>query len=99
MNISRSELANKINDDSFITQVSKNYFRSYDKNGDKYIAKKELMIIMTDISKTYFGCLPEKSAIEAQFKKIDRDKNEKIDFAEFKSFIKEFLKMIVDFNI
>ena len=98
MNISKSELANKIKDDNFITQVSKKYFLNYDKNGDNFIVKKELTNVMTDISKTFFGCEPEKAAIETQFKKLDKDKNDKIDFGEFKSFIKEFLKMIVEFS-
>ena len=52
---------------------------------------------MTDISNTYFGCPPEKSAIEDQFQKLDKDKNDRIDFNEFKDFIKEYLQMVVEF--
>ena len=98
MNTNKNELANKIKDDNFITQVSKKYFLNYDKNKDNFIVKKELMNVMTDISNTFFGCAPEKAAIETQFQKLDKDKNDKIDFAEFKSFIKEYLKMIVEFS-
>ena len=96
MNISKDELARKIKDDNFISEVAKKYFVNYDKNTNSYIEKKELMTIMTDISKTYFGCAPEKVAFESQFNKFDKDKNNKIDFSEFKGFIKEYLKMIVE---
>ena len=52
---------------------------------------------MKDISLTFFGCEPEKGAIEEQFKKLDKDKNAKIDFNEFKAFIKEYLTMIAQY--
>ena len=91
MNISRDELPKKINDDGFITEVSKKYFYNYDKNTNNYIEKTELIKIMKDISLTFFGCKPEKGAIETQFHKLDKDKNDKIDFAEFKAFIEGYL--------
>ena len=99
MNISKEELPKKINDDNFITEVSKKYFYNYDKNINSFIEKKELVKIMKDISMTFFGCEPEKGAIESQFKKLDKDKNEKIDFSEFKAFIKDYLKMVVEYVI
>ena len=97
MNISKEELSKKINDDNFITEVAKTYFSHYDKNLNKSLEKKEIMIIMKDISKTYFGCEPENSAIETQFQKLDKDRNNKIDFQEFKHFIKEYLDMLVSY--
>ena len=97
MNISKKDLPKKIKDDSFITEVSKKYFYNYDKNTNSYIEKAELVKIMKDISLTFFGCEPEKGAIEEQFKKLDKDKNDKIDFNEFKGFIKEYLTMIVQY--
>ena len=33
---------------------------------------------MIDISNTYFGCPPQKSAIKHQFQKLDKDKNSPI---------------------
>ncbi len=97
MNISLEELKNKINDDGFITEVAKKYFQHYDRNSNGSIDKKELVKIMKDISKIYFGCEPEKGAIETQFHNLDKDRNNNIDFLEFKAFIKEYLKMIVEF--
>ena len=97
MNISKDELTKKINDKGFINEVAKKYFEHYDLNTNSYIEKKELVKIMTDISNTYFGCPPEKSAIEDQFQKLDKDKNDRIDFNEFKNFIKEYLQMVVEF--
>ena len=95
MNI--NNLAQKVEDDAFITEVSKKYFTHYDRNGDNLLEKKELLTVMTDIAQTFFGCTPEKGAIDFQFSKLDTDKNNRIDFAEFKAFIKDYLKMMVDF--
>ena len=99
MNISIDELKKKINDDSFIAEVSNKYLQHYDRNSNGCIEKKELVKIMKDITKTFFGCEPEQSAIETQFQKIDKDGNNTIDANEFKDFIKEYLKMVVDFVI
>ena len=49
---------------------------------------------MKDIAITFYGCEPEKGAIESQFEQLDKDKNNKIDIKEFKQFIKDYLKMI-----
>ena len=97
MSINKADLAKKINDEGFITEVAKKYFENYDINNNGYIEKKELLNIMKSISMTYFNCEPEKGVIESQFSKLDKDKNNKIDLVEFKSFIKDFLQMIVEF--
>ena len=52
---------------------------------------------MRDIAKTFFGCEPELAAIESQFQKLDKDGNNRIDMSEFKPFIKEYLKMMIQF--
>jgi len=50
------------------------------------------MKAMHDIAKTFYGCEPEKTAIEDQFHKLDKDKSNALDFNEFKTFIKEYIK-------
>ena len=97
MSFNKANLANKIKDDAFVSEVAKKYFDNYDINSNGYIEKKELSNVMKSISMTYFNCEPEKGVIEAQFSKLDKDKNNKLDLAEFKSFIKDFLKMMVEF--
>ena len=97
MSFNRDELAKKIKDDNFIFDVAKRYFDSYDKNSSGYIEIKELARIMSDMSKTFFNCTPEKGMIEAQFGKLDKDKNNKVDFIEFKNFIKEFLQNMIEY--
>ncbi len=99
MNFDIKELSQKIKDENFISEVSSKYFDFYDKNNNNYIDKKELMKIMADIARTFFGCEPEKVAMESQFQKIDKDRNNHIDRNEFRGFIKEYLKMLVDFKI
>ena len=42
--------------------------------------------IMTDIAKVFYGCEPEKAAIETQFKKLDKSgKNWKSKIRKFKT--------------
>ena len=96
MNINKDELAKKIYDDSFVTKVTKKYFDHYDKNSNRFLEKNELLEVMKDIAKTIFGCDPEKGALESQFEKLDKDKNNKIDLSEFKPFIREYLEMMVN---
>ena len=96
MEINKEDLMNKANDDSFITQVAQKYFQFYDKNTNNSIDKKELKKIMKDIAKTFYGCEPEKEAIEEQFKNLDKDNNNSIDFNEFKTFIKDYIKMLLE---
>ena len=97
MNFNKDELVNKINDEAFITQVAEKYLAYYDKNKSSSSEKKEILKIMTDIAKVFYGCEPEKAAIETQFKKLDKDKNQILDFNEFKVFIQEYIKMLIEF--
>ena len=97
MRLNKDELINNINDDNFITKVAKDFFIFYDKNTDSTIGKDELLKVMTDIAQTFYNTSPEKDAVEDQFEKIDVDKNRAIDFNEFKTFIKEYIKMLIEF--
>ena len=97
MDFNKDELVKRIDDDSFITEVAEKFFRYYDKNKNSIIEKNELIRTMKDISRTFYGCEPEASAIETQFEKLDKDKNKGIDFNEFKSFIRNYIKMLIEF--
>ena len=97
MDINKDELISRINDDAFVTQVAEKYFKYYDINMNSIIEKNELLRAMKDIAKTFYGCEPEKSAIESQFEKLDKDKSKGIDFKEFKLFIKNYIKMLIEF--
>ena len=52
---------------------------------------------MNDIAKVFYGCEPEKAALEKQFDKLDKDKNKTLDFNEFKSFIHDYISMLIEF--
>ena len=97
MELNKDELINRIDDDAFVTEVAEKFFRYYDKNMNSIIEKNELLRAMKDIAKTFYGCEPEKSAIETQFQKLDQDKSKGIDFNEFKKFIKNYIKMLIEF--
>ena len=97
MDFNKDELINKIDDDSFITEVAERFFRYYDKDKNNQIGKKELIRAMKDISRTFYGCEPEASAIETQFQKLDKDRSKGIDFNEFRTFIRNYIKMLIEF--
>ena len=97
MDFNKDELVKRIDDDSFITEVAEKFFGYYDKNKNSIIEKNELIRAMKDISRTFYGCEPEASAIETQFEKLDKDKSKGIDFNEFKSFIRNYIKMLIEF--
>ena len=97
MDFNKDELVKRIDDDSFITEVAEKFFRYYDKNKNSIIEKNELIRAMKDISRTFYGCEPEASAIETQFEKLDKDKSKGINFNEFKSFIRNYIKMLIEF--
>ena len=97
MELNKEELINKINDDSFITEVAEKFFIHYDKNMNSSLEKNELLKIMSDIAKTFYGCKPEKGALDAQFEKLDKDKSKTIDFNEFKIFIQDYIRMLIEF--
>ena len=97
MDLNKDELVNKINDDSFITQVAEKFFKYYDLNKNNLIEKKELKKAMHDIAKTFYDCEPEREAIEDQFEKLDKDKSNALDFNEFKIFIQEYIRMLSEY--
>ena len=94
MELNKEELISKVNDDAFITQTAERFFNFYDRNKNSSLEKKELFKVMKDIAKTFYGCEPEKGAIEDQFKKLDKDKSNTIDFNEFKIFIRDYIRML-----
>ena len=97
MDFNREDLINKKNDEAFITQIAEKYLLFYDKNKNSSLEKKELIKIMNDIAKVFYGCEPEKAALEKQFDKLDKDKNKTLDFNEFKSFIHDYISMLIEF--
>ena len=97
MKLNKDELIKRIDDDTFVTEVAEKFFRYYDINTNSIIEKNELLRAMKDIAKTFYGCEPEKNAIETQFQKLDQDKSKGIDFNEFKKFIKNYIKMLIEF--
>ena len=97
MELNKDELIKRIDDDAFVTDVAEKFFRHYDINTNSIIEKNELLRAMKDIAKTFYGCEPEKNAIETQFQKLDQDKSKGIDFNEFKKFIKNYIKMLIEF--
>ena len=85
----------KLNDDQYLTSISKQAFVAADKNHNELISLKELRACMNEIAQG-LGCgLPTDKDVQEMFSHLDSNKDKKIDFNEFKSFVKEnMLKLI-----
>ncbi len=99
MDINKKELAKRITDDAFIESITQKLFHRYDLNKNNFLEKDELMNIMRDVAKEVFNCEPEDVALETEFEKLDKDKNNKIDISEFSYFIKQYINLVMNDNL
>ena len=96
MDVDKNEIIERINDDEFIDKLTRKIFIYYDLNKNNYIEKNELMNAMRDVSRKIFNTEPEQSAVETEFKKLDKDNNNLIDILEFRTFVKQYLNIVIN---
>ena len=91
----KEEMRAKLNDDQYLTSVAKQAFAAADKNHNNLISLKELKACMNELAQG-LGCVePTDKDVQEMFTHLDSNKDKKIDFNEFKSFVKEnMLKLI-----
>ena len=99
MDVNKNEIIERRNDDAFIDELTRKIFIYYDLNKNNYIEKNELMNAMRDISKKIFNTEPEQSAVETEFKKLDKDNNNLIDILEFRTFVKQYLNLVINCSL
>ena len=99
MDIDKNEVIGRINDDEFINDLTHRIFIHYDVNGDNFIEKKELKNIMRDVAHKIFNTEPEQSAIETEFQKLDTYHDNLIDILEFKTFVKQYLNLLINSSL
>ena len=85
-----------LEDDAYLTHISKKSFDRADKNHNGTIDIKELKACMIDIAQGLGKAIPDKDAIKNEFFNLDKDGNKTIDFEEFKLFIKKNILTIID---
>ena len=92
----KENMRKQLNDDTYLTNIAKKSFESADKNHNGTIDIKELKACMIDISQGLGCAIPKDEIIRDEFYKLDRDRNQKIDFLEFKNFVKKNMLILID---
>ena len=86
----------QLEDDNYLTSISKKPFEEADKNKNGTIDFKELKACMVEIAQGMGDKIPKDKIIAEEFHYLDKDKNKTIDFKEFKMFIKNNMLRIID---
>ena len=86
----------QIEDDNYLTSISKKPFEEADKNKNGTIDFKELKACMIEIAQGMGDKIPKDKIIVEEFQYLDKDRNKTIDFNEFKMFIKNNMLRIID---
>ena len=92
----KEKMIQQLNDDAYLTQISKKPFEAADKNKNGQIEIKELKACMIEIAQGMGKEIPNNKAILEEFLKLDKDKSKTIDFPEFKTFVKNNMIKIIN---
>lgn len=92
----KEKMRKQLNDEAYLTSISKKSFEAADKNHNGTIDINELKACMIDIAQGLGTPIPKNEVIIDEFYNLDRDKNRTIDFLEFKSFVKKNMLKIID---
>ena len=92
----KSNMKNQLNDDAYLTKIATKAFQTADKNDNGSIDIKELKACMIDIAQGLGAAIPKDEVIRDEFYKFDVNKNQTLDFQEFKIFVKKTLLILID---
>ena len=92
----KEKMLKQLDDDEYLTKISKKPFESADKNKNGQIDIKELKACMIEIAQGMGAEIPKDKVIIEEFYSLDKDKNKTIDFNEFKIFIKNNMTKIIN---
>ena len=92
----KEKMRQQLNDDNFLTAVTKKSFEQADKNNNGTIDIRELKACMIDIAQGLGNEVPEEESAKNEFFKLDKDKNNTVDFDEFKIFLKKNMLILID---
>ena len=92
----KERMKKQLENDAYLTQISKKAFEQADKNKNGAIDIKELKACIIEIAQGLGKEIPENKIIVEEFYNLDKDKNKAIDFNEFKIFIKNNMIKIID---
>ena len=92
----KENIRKQLNDDNYLTFITRKSFDSADKNKNGAIDIKELKACMIDIAHGMGRPIPDDEIAKREFVYLDKDRNNTIDFEEFKQFVKKNMLMMID---
>ena len=92
----KERMKKQLEDDAYLTEISKKPFEQADINKNGEIDIKELKACMIEIAQGMGTEIPKNKVVVEEFYNLDKDKNKTIDFNEFKTFIKNNMIKIID---
>ena len=92
----KERMIKQLNDDAYLTPIARRAFDTADKNHNGSIDIKELKACMIDIAQGFGNDIPEEKFVLEEFYKLDKDRNQTIDFNEFKIFVKNTMISIIN---
>ena len=92
----KEKMRKQLNDDNFLTGVTKKSFDEADKNKNGTIDIRELKACMIEIAQGLGNAIPEEENARNEFFQLDKDRNNTVDFDEFKQFVKKNMLILID---
>ena len=92
----KEELKKKILETEAFNAMVDKTFSNADENGNNFIEKSELAILLKSIYATIGLPPPSKSDIELEFKRLDKNKDKKISKEEFRVLVKDLCLFFID---
>ena len=92
----KEKMKMQLNDDKYLTSLTRKSFDAADKNHNGTIDIKELKSCMVEIAQGLGVGIPKDQVIIEEFYKLDSNKNNTLDFNEFKVFVKKSMLILID---
>ena len=91
----KENMIKQLNDDDYLTNITRKLFEKADKNHNGTIEIKELKSCMISVAQGLGKDIPKEEVVKEEFYHLDKDNNELIDFNEFKDFVKKNMLTVI----
>ena len=92
----KESLRNKILNGTYLNDIVESTFKNADLNKNTIIERSEFTILLKSIYATLGLDPPEKNEINEEFKRLDKDNDDKLSKGEFKILVKELTLFSID---
>ena len=85
-----------LNDEAKFNEVAQIAFQTTDTDGSGVVERPELEKAMRQISEDIGIAVPSKEEVDEVFNALDADKSGKLDYSEFKIFVRRIFEAMLD---